>query len=170
MADNLNVISAMKQTVLRAVLSNEEIVRILRNRFDVTVPDMSLRYTQVFPWMYVPETVEETKSYIGMRIRAKTPVNAAAKIFELTIYVMCHKEHMRMNREVCEILGLDTKDSGSRVDVLADKIDLLLNGAEDMGFSKLELVDSDEFKPAEKFHGRYITYRVTGWNRWGERL
>ena len=170
MAGNLNVISAMKQTVLRALLSDEEIVKILRNSNEVCVPDMGLRYTQIFPWMYVPETVEKANSFIGMRIRARNPVNAAAKTYELTIYVMCHKEHMRMNRDVCEALGLDVKDSGSKVDVLADKIDFLLNGSTDMGFSKLELVDSDEFKPAEKHHGRYITYRVTGWNRYGNKL
>lgn len=170
MANNLNVISDMKQTVLRALLSNADVVKILRNRCNVITPDMGLRYTQVFPWMYVPETVEETKTYIGMKVKTRHPHNGAARVFELTIYVMCHKELMRMNSEVCGQLGLDAEDSGSRVDVLMDKIDYILNGSEEMGFGKMQLIDSDEYKPSEKFHGRYMIYQVDGWNRWGEKL
>jgi len=170
MSNNLNVISDMKQTMLRALLSDEDVVKILRNTCDVELPDMGLRYTQVFPWMYVPDTVEETKSYIGMKIKARNQINAAAKVYEMTIYIICHKEHMRMNAAVCEQLGLDTTDSGSRVDVLMDKVDCLINGSEEFGFGKVEFVESDEFRPTDKFHGRYITYRVNGWNRWGEKL
>lgn len=170
MSNNLNVISDMKQTVLRALLTDADVVKIVRNSSDILLPDMELRYTHIFPWMYVPDTVEDTGSYIGMKIRTRDPVNAAARVYDLTIYIMCHKEHMRMNGTVCANLGLDVTDSGSRVDVLMDKIDRLLNGSEELGFGKMELVDSDEFKPAEKFHGRYITYRVNGWNRYGEKL
>jgi len=77
---------------------------------------------------------------------------------------------MLINGEVCGNLGLDPSDCGTRIDVLADKIDYLLNGSEEMGFGKMELVTSPPFTPAEKFLGRMLVYHVEGWNRWGEKL
>lgn len=169
-SNNLNVISDMKQTVLRAILSDADIVKIIRNRGDVAVPDMGLRYTQVFPWAYVPDAIEETKTYIGFEVAVTNIQNCAAKEYSLRVYVMAHKTMMRMNSDVCTALGLNTKDCGTRIDVLADKIDWLLNGSEDMGFTRMELESSGTFSPAEEFIGRSLIYRVVGWNRWGEKL
>lgn len=170
MGNNLNVISDMKQVILRKVLSDEDAVKIIRNTYDVQTPDMGLRYTQVFPWLRAFDTVEEAKTYICFEVSVTSVVNCAVREFELRVYIMTHQSLMLMNSEVCHSISLDASDSGTRIDVLADKIDYLLNGSEDMGFGKMELVSSPTFSPAEKFLGRVLIYRVDGWNRWGEKL
>lgn len=170
MGSNLNVISDMKQTVLREILSNEEIVKIVRNSCDVVTPDMELRYTQVYPWAFMPETVEETKVFVTFEVYVPRIINCAVKEFELRIYVMVPHSMMVMDTKVCDSLGLDWNDCGVRTDVLTDKIDYMLNGSEDMGFGKLELKSSQPFSPGEKYAGRMLTYQGDGWNRQGDRL
>lgn len=170
MANNLNVISDMKQVILRSILSDEDIVKILRNSHNVQVPDIQLRYTQVFPWMRTFETVEEAKSFITFEVAVTRVQNCAVREFELRIYIMTHESLMLMNGQVCGELGLDASDCGTRIDVLADKIDYLINGSEELGFGKIELIASPPFTPAEKFLGRILVYHVEGWNRWGEKL
>jgi len=170
MGNNLNVISDMKQVILRSILSDEDVVKLLRDNYDVQTPDMGLRYTQVFPWMRTLDTVEEAKSFVTFEVSVTGIQNCAVREFELRIYIMTHQSLMLINGEVCGNLGLDPSDCGTRIDVLADKIDYLLNGSEEMGFGKMELVTSPPFTPAEKFLGRMLVYHVEGWNRWGEKL
>ena len=66
--------------------------------------------------------------------------------------------------------GLSAKEIHQIQQILADKLDYLLNGSTDMGFGKLEIVGSDVFRPAERFSGRNIQYIISGWNRYGEKL
>ena len=61
-------------------------------------------------------------------------------------------------------------EGGTRLDVLCDKIDWLMNGSLDLGFDKVELKRCPTFEPADGYHGRMLEYYVEGWNRWGEKL
>lgn len=81
---------------------------------------------------------------------------------------MSHESLMPVDNKVGEMLSIS--DRGVRTDILADKLDYLLNGSTDMGFGKLEIVGSDVFRPAERFSGRNIQYIISGWNRYGEKL
>lgn len=167
-SNNLNVISDMKQTILKALLSDESIVKLIRNTSTVTLPDMPLRYTQVVPWKAVPDTQGEAKTFVTFEVDVIGVTNCAVKDFSLNIYVITHESLMKFDNAVGT--ALDLPDRGVRTDILADKIDYLLNGSTDFGFGKLELKRSPTFDPIDGYHGRKLEYYVQGWNRYGEKL
>ena len=152
---NLNRIGAMKEKVLESILATQDIVRLIENKKDVVLPA-------------ILGTQEEAKTFVGFDISLGGAINCAVKTYYLNIWVMSHESLMPVDNKVGETLSIS--DRGVRTDILADKLDYLLNGSTDMGFGKLEIVGSDVFRPAERFSGRNIQYIISGWNRYGEKL
>ena len=165
---NLNRIGAMKEKVLESILATQDVVRLIENKKDVVLPAFEIRYKQVFPWKKILGTQEEAKTFVGFDISLGGAINCAVKTYYLNIWVMSHESLMPIDNKVGEMLSIS--DRGVRTDILADKLDYLLNGSTDMGFGKLEIVGSDVFRPAERFSGRNIQYIISGWNRYGEKL
>lgn len=165
---NLNLISVLKQTILSAILSDADIMKLVTNSGTVTVPAMSARYDQVFPWKRVPKTIDEATTLITFEVAIPGTLNCAVRDFILRIYVMTHESLMKVDQGVANSLGIS--DKGVRIDILADKIDYLLNGSEDFGFKKLELEQSNPFDPVDGYHGRTLEYSAQGFNRYGEKL
>lgn len=81
----------------------------------------------------------------------------AVKDCYLYVWVFAHKSLMQ------------TKD-GVRVDLLASRIDWLLNGSTELGFGRLRLESCLRINPNEDYYGRVLKYYVQDWNRFGEKL
>lgn len=165
---NLNVISQIKEKVLRTVLSDEICMKLVLNQPVVPLPALDARYTQVMPWRGFPQTQTETKSFVSFEVGVSGPVNSAAREYTLAIYVMCHSSLMPIDDRIGRILGID--DRGTRVDLIADRLDYLINGQTDMGFGKVEIQSSTPFEPIDGYIGRNLVYTITGWNRYGDKL
>lgn len=167
---NLNVISQMKEKVLKAILSNAEIVALVKNmpKDEVVVPAFDLRYHQIAPWRKVPETNEDARTYVSFDVGMSDSDSPAAREYALMVWVMVPDNLMPIDNKIGTMLGIS--DRGARHDILSDKIDYLLNGTTDMGFGKLQIVSSNIFEPINGYNGRYINYYVQGWNRYGEQL
>ena len=54
-----NVISEVKEQLLKDVLQSELAVKLLTNTSQVSLPAKELRYKQVYPWMKIPRTIED---------------------------------------------------------------------------------------------------------------
>ena len=165
---NLNVISQIKEKVLRTVLSDEICMKLVLNQPVVPLPALNARYTQVMPWRGVPQTQTETKSFVTFEVGITGPVNSAAREYVLAIYVLCHESLMPIDDKIGKSLGVE--DRGTRVDLIADRLDYLINGQTDMGFGKVELKSSNPFEPIDGYVGRSLLYTITGWNRYGDKL
>lgn len=166
---NLGVISAMKECIMEELLMNVDVVKILKNSPEVVLKDKSLMYDQIVPYKKRMDTVTESKTIIAFEIvpgRANTP---AARGYVINIWVMVHEEQMRFDAKVANTLGLKD-DRGTRLDVLADKIDYMMNGDARLGFGKLEFEGAPVFDASEYYHGRQLVYSVESWNRYGDTL
>lgn len=165
---NLNIIGQCKEKVLRAILSDEDIMKLILNTPDVTTPALSARYDQVVPWRLVPDSQTDEKVYVTFEIAIDSFVKGPVRNHKLLVYVMCHSRLMKIDETEGKRLGID--DRGSRVDILADKIDYLLNGKTDLGFEKLEIDYSNPFEPIDNYYGRNMVYTFKSWNRYGDQM
>lgn len=159
----------MKQKVLEAILSDEDCMRLILNQADVQLPALTARYNQVYPWKRVPNVQEKARTFVTFEVAIGGAANCAVRTYWLNVWCFTHESLMPIGDAVGKQLGIP--DRGDRIDILADKIDYLLNGSKDMGFGKLEIVGSDVFRPSnESFVGRNLQYKILGWNRYGEKL
>lgn len=165
---NLNIIGQCKEKVLRTILSNEDIMKLILNKPDVTLPALEARYEQVVPWRLVPGSQTEEKVYVTFEIAIDSFSTSPVRNYKLLVYIMCHSRLMKVDEAVGTELGID--DRGSRIDILADKIDYLLNGSTDMGFEKLEIDYSNPFEPIDNYYGRNMVYNFKSWNRYGDQM
>lgn len=165
---NLNIISEMKNVLFSEILGDSDIVKLLRNSAEASVPDRAAAYEYVYPWTHAPDTQTEARTIITFDISVTRILHCAAKEFALMVYIMTHDSLMRVGAEKARELGIS--DTGIRPDIIADKIDTLINGSTRFGFDKLELRKSVVFEANTMYHGRMLEYRVYGWNRTGDTL
>ena len=53
-----------KNQLMKELCCNENIVRLITDRKDSDVPNHTLAYSQIFPFEFVPETVDNGQTFI----------------------------------------------------------------------------------------------------------
>lgn len=166
--NNLNEISAMKLHIMNHLMMNADIMKIVEDRADIVLPNTSMRYTQIVPWKKKMSTQMEAQSVVAFEINLGEAVNPAVRDYILYVWVMVHDSLMVFDDAVGKRLQMP--DRGTRLDILADKVDYLLNGDEQLGFGELKAYGSSIVDVSEYYHGRMLTYKIHGWNRHGEKI
>lgn len=165
---NLGILSLMKEAMMQKLVNDVDSMKIIANEEGISTPAVNALYNTIFPWKKTIGTTTDNKTYVSIEIEVPGAINCAVKAYYVHIYVMVHDSLMRFDKNVAASLGIDER--GTRLDVLCDKIDWLMNGSLDLGFDKVELKRCPTFEPADGYHGRMLEYYVEGWNRWGEKL
>lgn len=165
---NLGVLSVMKERLMEKLVYDADTMKVLTDQADINLPAKDEIYNTIYPWKKKPSTVLENKTFVTFEIEIPRTINCAANEYVLRVYVMVHDSNMIFDKAVATKLGLP--DRGTRMDVLADKINYFLNGSTELGFTKIELQAAPTFEPSDGYHGRMLEYQVLGWNRWGEKL
>jgi hypothetical protein len=153
----LQELATNKEKLLKFFLSDATLVQLLSNKDDVSVPALGLRYTQVFPYHWLSETITEEKSYLCFAITVPRVVSSVIKDIQLDVWLFSHDGIMRT-------------PNGPRIDLIAAAIDSLLNGSTEFGFGKVELNNTRVIKPAKDFYGYQLTYTVQDFNRFCSRI
>lgn len=95
-----------------------------------------MRYTRIVPWKKKMDTQMDAQSIVAFDIVPGHAVNPAVREYTLYVWVMVHDSLMVFD----DVAGrrLQMRDRGTRLDILADKVDYLLNGDEGLGFGELQ--------------------------------
>jgi hypothetical protein len=122
-------ITSFKQEIIADILSCPEVIRLLGVRdpdFDPEEPD-SLVYENIFPYLRIPDTTMEAKTYILLQtdLTRVSDTNAAYNEIRITLWAMAHESQMRL-----------TDRSGTRIDRLGEALIELFDGRTKYGFSK----------------------------------
>lgn len=150
-----------KNQLMDDLLGNNEIVRLLDDKYELGSIDHAgeLLLTQIFPYEYLPETVEHGKTFIcfdvdisRMSDRREAPSNKMVYSPVLYIWVFTHKS----------LLWLP--DGGVRTDKLATEIVKTVNGSHYYGMGSIELYSVKRFAPAMDYQGKVLTFDATDWN------
>lgn len=141
-----------KNKLMEDLLTNAEIVKLVDNT--VAFGDAkTLAYTSVFPYEYIPDTVEEAKTFICFDVDIQGAVNKTFLLPALYIWVFTHKSKLRL------------PEGGVRTDKLVSEIANAINGSRFYGLGELDLYSVKRFAPVTDYQGKVMTFHAKEFNR-----
>ena len=141
-----------KNQLMEDMLTNEDIVRLIDDTVALQNAD-SLAYTQVFPCEYVPDTVQEGKTYICFDVDVQRTADKTFLSPTLFVWVFTHRSKLRL------------PEGGVRTDKLCSEICKAINGSRKYGLGELNLYSVKRFAPMTDFQGKVLTFYAKDFNR-----
>lgn len=141
-----------KNKLMGALLKSDEICKLLYDE-DITRDGPSLAYTRIFPYEYIPETVEYGGTYICFDVDVESVQNGTFLSPTITIWVFTHKSKLRL------------PEGGVRTDKLCCEISKLINGSREYGMGELNLSRVRRFAPMTDYQGKSMVFVAKEWNR-----
>lgn len=134
------------------LLTTESIVGLINE--DIPFKDAGkLAYTQVFPCEYVPETVQDGKTFICFDVDIQQSVNKTYLLPTLYVWVFTHRTKLRL------------PEGGIRTDKLCSEICAKINGSRDYGLGELNLGSVKRFAPMTDYQGKVLVFHAKDFNR-----
>lgn len=141
-----------KNKLMEDLLTNPEIVKLLDNSVELKNAKQ-LAYTHVFPYEYIPDTVEEAKTFICFDVDVQESINKTFLLPTLYIWVFSHKSKLRL------------LEGGVQTDKLASEIAKAINGSRFYGLGELDLHSVKRFTPVTDYQGKVMTFHAKEFNR-----
>lgn len=142
-----------KNQLMEDLLTNQTIVRLLSDDCEVIDEPETLMYQQVFPFEYVPDTVEHGQTFICCDVDIQRSVNKTFLLPALYIWVFTHKSKLRL------------PEGGVRTDRLVSEITESINGSRNYGLGELDLYSVKRFAPITDYQGKVMMFQATDFNR-----
>lgn len=146
-----------KNQLMKDICCDEEIAKLITNNKGKDVPNHKLAYTQVFPYEFVPDTINDAQTIICFDVDIADVENKTFYLPVLYIWVFTHASLLRL------------PEGGVRIDQLSSEIDKVLNGSRFYGLGELELKSVGRFSPIQDYYGRVLTYKARDFNRSGSK-
>jgi len=134
-----------KNRLMEDLLTNETIVKLLND--DLPFEDASaLMYKQVFPYEYIPETVQEGHTFICCDVDIESTYNKTFLKPIIYIWVFSHKSKLHL------------PEGGVRTDKLCAEIANEINGSRWYGLGELDLSSTRRFAPMTDYQGKMMSF------------
>lgn len=141
-----------KNKLMEDLLTNESVVKLLDA--DTKLEDASkLAYVHVFPYEYIPDTVEHAKTFICFDVDVQESINKTFLLPTLYIWVFSHKSKLRL------------AEGGVQTDKLTSEIAKAINGSRFYGLGELDLYSVKRFAPVTDYQGKVMTFHAKEFNR-----
>lgn len=141
-----------KNQLMQDILTTESVVDLLGNDVKHSVPAYDLAYTQVFPFEYIPDTMERSRTYICFDIDIQKSANQTFYYPIIYIWIFTHKSLMRL------------PEGGVRVDKIAAELAKKLCGSLMYGLGPLDMYSSKRFAPIADYQGKVLTFHAADFN------
>lgn len=141
-----------KNKLMEDLLTNPEIVKLLDAKIELKDAG-DLAYKHVFPYEYVPDTVEEAKTFICFDVDVQESINKTFLLPTLYIWVFSHKSKLRL------------REGGVQTDKLVSEIAKAINGSHFYGLGELDLYSVKRFAPVTDYQGKVMTFHAKDFNR-----
>lgn len=148
---NLSEFYNYKNQLMKDLLTNERIVQLLQ-RDGETITPRNLMYTQVFPFEFLPDTVEAGRTYVCCDVDIQRSYNKTFLEPVLHIWIFTHKSLMRL------------PEGGVRVDTICHEIAKAIEGSMYYGLGRLELYSVKRFAPMAEYNGKVMTFNLREFN------
>lgn len=146
-----------KNRFMKELCCDKDIVSLITDKSDSKVPNHTLAYSQIFPYEFVPETVDNGQTFVCFDVDIAEVLNKTFYVPVMYVWIFTHKSKMRL------------PEGGIRIDILASKINELLNGSRFYGLGELSLKQVSRFSPITDYQGRALTYYAKDFNRNGSK-
>lgn len=94
-----------KNQLMDDLLTNAEIIRLLDDNYKDSDQPERFVYSQVFPFEYVPDTIEHGQTFICCDVDVQKSLNKTFLIPVLYVWVFTHKSKMSCQRVASEWTG-----------------------------------------------------------------
>ena len=143
-----------KNRLMKDLLTNEAIVKLLDDSIkDIEEAYDKLAFKQVFPFDYVPDTVEEAGTYICFDVDIQKSYGKTYLSPTIHVWLFSHKSLLRL------------PEGGVRIDALAAEIAKVLNGSRYYGLGELDLYSVKRYAPIADYQGRLMMFNAMDFNR-----
>lgn len=143
-----------KYQLMQDLLTNQEILALLSDDGQTIDDPRSLVYKQVFPYEYVPDTLEHGHTFICCDVDIQRSMNKTFLLPVLYIWEFTHKSKLRL-----------PNGGGVRTDRLASEIAKAINGSRMYGLGELDFYSAKRFAPINDYQGKVLTFRADEFNR-----
>lgn len=141
-----------KNKLVEDLVTDETLVSLLNE--DISMEDAkSLIYRQIFPYEYIPETVQDGATYILCDVDITSVSNKTFLSPVLYIWVFAHRSKLRL------------PEGGVRTDKICSRICELINGSRYYGLGELNLYSVKRFAPQTDYSGKLMTFYAKDFNR-----
>lgn len=141
-----------KNQLMEDLLTSETIVKLINEDVDLD-HSKSLVYNQVFPYRYVPDTIEDGLTFLCCDVEMQKALGKTFLCPTLYVWVLVHKSQLRL------------KQGGVRTDKIVSEIAKRINGSMMYGMGSLDLCSVKLFAPLTDFQGKVMMFQTTEWNR-----
>lgn len=142
-----------KDQLVEDLMTNPDIVKLLTDDETLINNPKPLVYSQVFPFEYIPETIEQANTFICIDVDIQKSLNSTFLIPTIYVWVFTHKSKMRL------------PEGGVRVDKLCSEINKTINGSRLYGLGELNFYSSRRFAPIADYQGKVLTFMTKEFNR-----
>lgn len=141
-----------KNRLIQDLLTNESIVKLINEEYNLdTAP--KLVYSQVFPYEYIPDTLDDGHTYICIDVDVKRVYNKTYLDAIIYVWVMSHRSRLRL------------PEGGARPDRICIEINKAINGSRYYGLGELDLKSVQRFAPLTDYQGKVMVFEATEFNR-----
>ena len=147
-------IRMVKDKLMQKILLSEQVVKLIDDKQYNTVPAIGLKYKKVFPYAYIPQTVDDAGSFICFQANISQVKTDTVCDIQLSVYVLCQ----------CSVIETP---QGCRHDLLADAVDDLINHSREFGIGKVTPYYRDPVTttiPNYDYVCRKLMYTITDFN------
>lgn len=143
-----------KNQLMEDLLTRESIVRLLSDDCSMIDDPAKLVYRQVFPYEYIPDTLEHGQTFICCDVDVRQSINKTFLIPTLMVWEFTHKSKLRL-----------PDGGGVRTDKLASEIAKAINGGRKYGLGELDFYSAKRFAPITDYQGKVLTFEAKEFNR-----
>lgn len=144
-----------KNKLMKDILTTPNIVRLLDPSLSID-DTSSLAYKLVFPYEYIPDTVEHGNTFICFDVDIQKSLNKTYLSPILYIWVFTHRSLLHL------------PEGGVRTDNLCSEICKIVNGSKEYCLGELDLYSVKRFAPMTDYQGKVMTFNATDFNRFYE--
>lgn len=142
-----------KNQLMEDLLTRPAIVRLLDDDCHITSDPGKLVYSQVFPFEYIPNTIEHGQTFICCDVDVQRSVNKTFLLPVLYVWIFSHKSKLRL------------PEGGVRTDKLCSEVANAINGSRFYGLGELDLYSAKRFAPISDYQGKVLTFQAQDFNR-----
>jgi hypothetical protein len=141
-----------KNQMVKDIITNETIVSLIKMDTPMEKAE-SLIYTQVFPYEYIPETVQKGQTFVCIDVDIQSVSSKTFLTPIIYVWVFAHSSNIRL------------PEGGVRTDKLCSEICKVVNGSRYYGLGELNLYSVKRFAPMTDYQGKLMTFTAREFNR-----
>ena len=142
-----------KNQLMEDILTNSELVKLLVDDDNVMEDASVLAYKTVFPFEYIPKTVQDGSTFICFDVDIQKAQSKTFLLPTLYVWVFSHRSRLRL------------PGGGVRTDKVCSEICKTINGSREYGLGELELHSVKRFAPMTDYQGKVLTFYAKDFNR-----